>query len=99
MKDMLCVLCRTGSSAAVDEQQENIQRMADDLATLKHSHEQLLKNLPEDPSMPVPPDDRSHFDSLRHTHRQWEARMSSLLAAVASLQSPSKRPSSRAGGR
>lgn len=92
-------MCRTGSSSAVDEQQDNILHMAEDLAGLKQSHERLLESLPEDSSAPVPPEARSQFDGLRLSHRQWESRMSSLLAAVASLQSPSKRSSSRSGDR
>lgn len=79
------------------EQQDNIQHMGEDLTRLKQSHEKLLESLADDSSALVPPEARSHFDRLRHTHRQWEARMSALLAAVASLQSPSKRSSSRSG--
>lgn len=84
----------------MDEQQQIIQQMGVDLADLKQSHEKLLENLPEQhSSAPVTPDARLQFDSLRQKHRQWEAHMSNLLAAVASLQSPGKRSSSRSGDR
>jgi hypothetical protein len=81
--------CRSApAGGAVDEQRAALERMAADLSALRRSHAALLAALPADAGAAVPPDARANYDGLQHAQRAWEDRMSALLDAVSSLQSP-----------
>lgn len=75
----------------MSEQAEHIRSMTAELAQLRQQQRELLAGLPGAADTPADPEVRAHFDSVRHSQRMWEERMSDLLAAVSRLQGPPSR--------
>lgn len=72
----------------MSEQAGVIRGMTADLAQLRRRYRDVLGRLPGPPEAAADAEVRAEADAARHEQRQWEDRMSDLLAAVARLQGP-----------